>query len=136
MNESGEKSEKQRKLSEENKRMNKKATKIKRQVRVRKKIRGTTQRPRLSVFRSNMAIYAQVIDDEKGVTVLGVSEKLLDAKNGKMPKAEKAKVLGQLLAKKALEKKVKTVVFDRGAYAYHGRVKAFADGAKEGGLVF
>ena len=88
-----------------------------------KKIKGTTDRPRLNVFRSNKSIYAQVIDDEKGITL--VSEKGKDANE-----------IGKKIAKKAKKAKVKKVVFDKNGYKYHGRVKAVADGAREGGLEF
>lgn len=94
---------------------------------------GTKTMPRLSVHRTNAAIYAQLIDDTVAKTLLSVSEKMLTTKGTKM---EKATALGQLLAKKALEAKIKAVVFDRGAFRYHGRVKALADGAREGGLKF
>lgn len=110
-----------------------KQTAIKRQKRVRSKIRASKDRPRLCVFRSNKFIYAQIIDDEKGKTLIGVSEKELTEKGAK---SENAKKLGEMLAKKAIAKKIKTVVFDRGSYSYHGRVKALAEGAREGGLVF
>lgn len=107
-----------------------------RKIRVRGNIHGTVEKPRLSVHRSNAAMYVQLIDDVNGKTLLGLSEKHLDAKNGKMPKTEKAKALGMLAAKKALEQKITAVVFDRGSYAFHGRVKAVAEGAREGGLQF
>lgn len=102
--------------------------------RTRSKIKGTASRPRLSVFRSNNFMYAQLIDDEAGNTILSVSSRGMksDAK-GKAALAEK---VGELLAKKAEEKGVKKAVFDRGSYAYHGRVKALADGARKGGLQF
>lgn len=106
----------------------------KRQTRIRAKISGTAETPRLSVHRSNAYIYAQLIDDAKAVTVIGVSEKELGKTAG--TKTEKAKALGALLAKKAGEKKIKKVVFDKGAFQYHGRVKAVAEGAREGGLEF
>ncbi len=109
--------------------------KIKRQIRVRSKIKGTRQRPRLSVFRSNRFIYAQLIDDDKGQTIIELSEKELDNKTLKT-KTERAKALGIILAKQAKTKKINTVVFDRGSYAYHGRVQALAEGAREGGLKF
>lgn len=105
-----------------------------RRTRVRAKTKGTTIKPRLSVNRSNRFIYAQIIDDTKAKTILGVSEKILPV--NKVSKTQKAKELGLLVAKKAIEKKVKEVVFDRGSYRYHGRVKALADGAREGGLKF
>ncbi|MDP3988518.1 MAG: 50S ribosomal protein L18 [Candidatus Levybacteria bacterium] len=108
--------------------------KTKRKIRVRSKIEGSKDRPRLSVFRSNNFIYAQLIDDLSGKTILGVSEKNLDDKNKKP--IEKAKETGSILAKLALEKKIKKVIFDKGSYKYHGRVKAFAQGAREGGLEF
>ncbi len=110
-----------------------KTGKILRRTRVRSKIKGTSQRPRLSVFRSNKFIYAQIIDDEKGKTILGVSEREIKEKN---TKTENSKNLGLLVAKKAAQKKINEVVFDRGSYQYHGRVKALAEGAREGGLKF
>lgn len=106
----------------------------KRQERIRAKISGTAQAPRLSVHRTNAHIYAQLIDDVKAVTLVGVSEKELGKALG--TKTEKAKALGMLLAKKAGEKKIKKVIFDKGAFRYHGRVKAVAEGAREGGLQF
>lgn len=114
--------------------MKKTENKIRRQTRVRSKIRGTGDRPRLSVFRSNKFIYAQLINDEKGQTIVGVSEKHLKEKM--TGKTTKAKALGILLAKKAIDKKIKKVVFDRGSYTYHGRITSIADGAREGGLEF
>lgn len=107
-----------------------------RQDRIRKKIRGTSERPRLSVFRSLRHFYAQIVDDLAGKTLLGVStrSKEWDAKGA--GNVEGAKAFGQVVAKKALEKKITQVVFDRSGYIYHGRVKAFADGAREGGLKF
>lgn len=110
----------------------------KRKIRVRAKITGTKNRPRLSVFRSNRYIFAQLIDDEKGHTILGVSEKEID-KNPQAfagNKTDRARKLGILLAKKGLSKKIKAVVFDRGSFRYHGRIKALAEGAREGGLEF
>lgn len=98
------------------------------------KVRGTAEKPRLSVFRSNDAIYAQIIDDTIGKTIIGVSEKLLGSTKG--TKTENAKALGATLAQKAGEKKITSVVFDKGSYKYHGRVKALAEGAREGGLEF
>lgn len=106
--------------------------KIKR--RVRKKIFGTQEKPRLSVFRSNSAIYAQIIDDEKGVTI--VSASVADLQEAKGTKSEIAKLVGIKIAEKAKEKAITTVVFDRNGYLYHGRVKSLADGAREGGLQF
>lgn len=105
-----------------------------RQKRIRAKIKGTTIRPRFSVFRSNKYIYAQIIDDEKGKTIIGASMKELKDDSG--TKTERAKNLGKLIAKKAISKKISQVVFDRGSYRYHGRVKGIAEGAREGGLTF
>ncbi len=102
-----------------------------RQQRVRSRIIGTAKRPRLSVFRSNNAIYAQLIDDSKGL-VLASTSSLKTKKKG----VEAAKESGLALAKMAKTKKVETCVFDRGGYLYHGRVKALAEGAREGGLQF
>lgn len=115
--------------------MNKKRLSLKEQRRrqVRMKIRAHSQRPRLSVFRSNLRIFAQIIDDAKGETLVAAAEKEIDTP-GK--KTEKAFALGKFLAEKAKKKKITYVVFDRGAFAYHGRVKALADGAREGGLKF
>ena len=115
--------------------MDKRKQKIKRQTRVRSKIRGTKDRPRLSVFRSNRYIYAQIINDEDGKSIIGISEKHLGEKSG-TSKIEKAEALGELLAKKAKDKKIKKVVFDRRSYAYGGRVAALAKGARKGGLDF
>lgn len=109
--------------------------KIRRQKRVRAKLSGTSLKPRLTVFRSNKFIFAQIIDDEKGETLIGVSEKELNLKD-KKNKTETAKEVGLLLAKKSKTKKINSVIFDRGPYIYHGRVKALADGAREGGLKF
>ena len=113
---------------------NTRSSKQQRKIRISSKVRGTTDRPRLSIFRSNEYIYAQVIDDTMGKTLVGLSEKSL----GKVPgnKTERAKALGMQLAKVAAEKKIKQVVFDKGSYRYHGRVQAVAEGAREGGLEF
>src|SRR3989344_448528 len=105
-----------------------------RKLRTRKKILSQKPRPRLSVFRSNVKMYAQIIDDKKGTTLVSVSEK--EMAQGPKTKVEKATALGELLAKKAQDKKIKEVVFDKGSYRYHGRVKAFATGARKGGLLF
>ena len=104
--------------------------------RIRKKIAGTSTKPRLSVFRSNTEIYAQLIDDEKKVTLASASSKDKDIQAQKLNKSEKSKLVGSAIARKAGELGLKAVVFDRGGYLYHGRVKAIADGAREGGLVF
>ena len=102
--------------------------------RIRKKIQGTATRPRLAVFRSNKAIYCQLIDDLNGVTLAAASslEKGIAAGN----KTEQSKAVGKSLGEKAKSKGIETVVFDRGGYLYHGRVKALAEGAREGGLNF
>jgi large subunit ribosomal protein L18 len=101
---------------------------------IRKKLEGTSARPRLSVFKSNTAIYAQVIDDSKGVTLLAASSRDLDKKSG--VKVEISKNVGKKLAEKALASGIQQVVFDRNGYLYHGNVKALAEGAREGGLKF
>ncbi len=111
---------------------------VKRHQRVRNKISGTAERPRLCVYRSLTKIYAQIIDDVKGVTIAAASsldKDLADALKGKN-KTEQAKIVGEAVAKKALKKKVTTVVFDRSGYVYTGRVEALANGAREAGLVF
>lgn len=106
--------------------------------RIRKNIAGSPEKPRLSVFRSNTDIYVQVIDDVAGKTLVSVSSKtkeLTDKVKG-INKTEQAKLVGKLAAEKALEKGISTIVFDRGGYLYHGRVKSLADAAREGGLKF
>ena len=103
---------------------------------IRKKIAGTAAKPRLSVFRSNSEIYAQIIDDVNGVTLASASSKDKSIATQKISKSEKGKQVGSAIAAKATELGVKEVVFDRGGYLYHGRVKAVADGAREGGLKF
>lgn len=100
--------------------------------RVRTKISGTAQRPRLTVFRSNKQIYAQVIDDEAGRTLASASSLGMEA----MPKMDQAARVGEAIARKAAEAGITTVVFDRNGYLYHGRVKQVADGARKGGLKF
>lgn len=109
----------------------KNANKLRRQKRIRVKLVGTSTKPRMSVFRSLDHLYIQLIDDSKGNTL--VSAKDFEIKEGKN-KTEKAALLGKLLAQKALDKGIKEVVFDKGSYKYHGRVKAAADGAREAGL--
>jgi large subunit ribosomal protein L18 len=101
--------------------------------RIRKKIFGTAERPRLCVFRSNREIYAQLIDDEKGVTLLQETSLKAELTGTKV---DVAKLVGQKIAEKAKSNGVESVVFDRGGYLYHGRVKSLAEGAREGGLVF
>ncbi len=107
----------------------------KRHLRVRNKVHGTAQRPRLNVFRSLSHIYAQIIDDEKAVTLTAASSMDKDFK-GNGGNVEGAKAVGAAIAKKALEKGITEVVFDRGGYIYHGRIAALAEAAREGGLKF
>ena len=109
----------------------KQTTKIRRKAKIRVKVKGTAKRPRLSVFRSNANIYVQIIDDDKGVTLASAHSKEIKS-DGK--KTEICFELGKELAKKALDKKIKETVFDRGGYQFHGRIKAVADGARESGL--
>lgn len=103
---------------------------------IRKKLRGTPERPRLSVYRSNKDIYVQLIDDITGVTLAAASSAGKDSPAGKGNKVEIAKRVGQAIAEKAKASGISSVVFDRGGYLYHGRVKSLADGAREGGLQF
>jgi large subunit ribosomal protein L18 len=105
-------------------------------MRVRKIVSGTTDRPRLSVFRSNKEIYAQLIDDVKGVTLLNASSKAKEIAGAAGTKTEKAAMVGKLVAEKALAAGISAVVFDRNGYLYHGRIKQLADAAREGGLKF
>lgn len=117
---------------------NKNTERVKRHGRIRNKISGTAERPRLCVYRSLTKIYAQIIDDVKGVTLASAStldKDLADALKGKN-KTEQAKIVGEAVAKKALKKKITTVVFDRSGYVYTGRVEALANGAREAGLKF
>lgn len=109
-------------------------TRARRAVRVRSKVRGTPERPRLSVFRSNRAIWAQVIDDRSGRTLVSASTIQLTEKG--LSKTDQASKVGLLLAERAKAAGIDRVVFDRGPYLYHGRVKALADGARQGGLDF
>lgn len=104
--------------------------------RIRKKVVGTSTKPRLAVFRSNAEIYAQLIDDNSGVTLAAASSKDKDIAAQKVTKIEKSKLVGNAVAKKAIALGLSAVVFDRGGNLYHGRVKAVADGAREGGLQF
>ena len=107
---------------------------IKRHKKIRSKLSGSKDRPRLAVFRSSEHIYAQIIDDENGQTVVTVSD--LSMKKGKSTKSDLAKKVGIEIAKKAKEAKIESVVFDRGGHKFHGRVKILAEGAREGGLKF
>ena len=104
--------------------------------RIRKKVQGTASKPRLSVFRSNAEIYCQLIDDDNGVTLAAASSAEKDIAAQKVVKIEKAKLAGQSIAKKAAALSITTCVFDRGGNLYHGRIKAVADGSREGGLQF
>ena len=103
---------------------------------IRKKISGTAKKPRLSVFRSNTEIYVQLIDDDNGQTLAAASSLEKDIVAQKVPKVEKSKLVGQAIARKASALGLLDVTFDRGGYLYHGRVKAVAEGAREGGLKF
>jgi large subunit ribosomal protein L18 len=107
---------------------------LRRRRRVRARVTGTTQRPRLSVYRSNRGVFAQLIDDGKGHTVAAVN--WIEPELRKLTASDQAKRAGELLAERAKAAGVETCVFDRGGYQYHGRVKALAEGAREGGLVF
>lgn len=101
---------------------------------IRKKVAGTAQKPRLSVFRSNTDIYVQLIDDVNGVTLAAASSKQKDIAAQKVTRIEKSKLVGEAIARKAAELSLTDVVFDRGGNLYHGRIKAVAEGAREGGL--
>lgn len=114
--------------------LQKQAIKKRRHRRIRAKISGTATRPRLSVFKSLKHVFVQLIDDERSVTL--VSAKDTEIKSGKFPKAEIAGKVGELLAEKAKKLSITNVVFDTGGNRYHGRVKAIADGARKGGLIF
>ncbi|MDA2921665.1 50S ribosomal protein L18 [Patescibacteria group bacterium AH-259-L07] len=109
---------------------------MRRHRRVRAKIYGTKKRPRLCVFRSYKYIYAQLIDDDDGHTLVSANTAGVSSKNKKLTKTQVSYETGKLLAERAKKKKITSVVFDRGGYKYHGRVKAVADGAREGGLRF
>jgi large subunit ribosomal protein L18 len=112
----------------------KRQRRLRRRRRVRARVTGTTQRPRLSVYRSNRGVFAQLIDDGKGHTVAAVN--WIEPELRKLTASEQAKRAGELLAERAKAAGVETCVFDRGGYQYHGRVKSLAEGAREGGLVF
>ena len=120
------------------KKADKNANRLQRHKRVRRKITGTTQRPRLCVFRSSNNIYAQIIDDTNRVTLVAASSLEADVKGAvnHTGNKEAAKLVGQLVAKKAVEKGITEVVFDRGGYLYHGRIQELAEGAREAGLKF
>lgn len=111
----------------------------KKKIRRKKRIYGSSERPRLVVFKSLKYIYGQIVDDEKGITLVGASnlnKDLRDQLKDVKTKVEQSRMVGKFLAQKALEKNIKKIVFDRNGYRYHGRVKAFAEGAREGGLEF
>jgi large subunit ribosomal protein L18 len=114
------------------------AYRVRRHLRLRKKVTGTAERPRLSVFRSLLSMYAQLIDDTASKTLIGVSSKMpLSGDAGdRVGKVKQAYLLGRTLAEQAKEKQITTVVFDRGGFNYRGRIAAFADGARDGGLIF
>jgi large subunit ribosomal protein L18 len=114
--------------------LTKRQRRLRRRRRVRARITGTAERPRLSVYRSNRGVFAQLIDDGKGHTVAAVN--WIEPELRKLTAGEQAKRAGELLAERAKAAGVEACVFDRGGYQYHGRVKALADGAREGGLVF
>ncbi len=120
------------------KRMSSREARARRHRRVRLKMAGTAERPRLSVFRSLQHIYAQLVDDARGHTLVAASSKDKAAlpADAKLSPKQEAELVGQALAKRALEHGLKSVVFDRGGYPYHGRVKALADGARKAGLEF
>lgn len=105
-------------------------------MRIRKIVKGTAERPRMAVFRSNAEIYVQLIDDSSGKTITAASSLEQDIAQTKKTKIEKAKMVGTAVAKKAIEAGIAQVVFDRGGYLYHGRVKSLADSAREAGLKF
>lgn len=115
------------------KKISKNVSRKKRHLRIRKIVDGTQERPRLSVYRSNSAIYAQIIDDEKQTTLFSARSQELGLQGSNV---ESAKAVGKLIAEKALAGGVTKVVFDRSGYLYHGRIKAFADAAREAGLQF
>jgi len=123
---------------EKNKHMKTLKKKLKKREALRGSVKGTVERPRLSVFRSNQHIYAQIIDDVNFKTLVSCStldpEIKVELKTGKT--CEASKIIGQKLAERSLEQNIKTIIFDRGPYLYHGRIKALAEGAREGGLEF
>lgn len=102
---------------------------------IRKKVAGSPEKPRLTVYRSNREIYAQIIDDVQGFTLVSASSRNLDKTEAQTP-VDQAAAVGKILAERASAKNISTVIFDRNGYLYHGRVKALADGAREGGLNF
>lgn len=107
---------------------------VKRHLKIRSKIKGNNKRPRFVIFRSSAHIYGMLVDDESGKTLVSVADKNINKKD--LTKTEKAKAVGKLVAEKAAKEKISKVVFDRAGYLYHGRIKALADGARQGGLKF
>lgn len=116
--------------------IDKNKVRLKRHARVRTKLSGTAKKPRLNVYRSNKHIYAQIIDDVKGETLVQASSKDKDIASDSTSKVDLATKVGEAIAKKASDKGIKEIVFDRGGYLYHGRVKALAEAARESGLEF
>ncbi len=116
--------------------MKKQELRLRRKQHIRKKVEGSTERPRLSVYRSLNHIYAQVIDDVSGKTLAAASTLSPELKDGKGKKKDQAKEVGKLVAKKCQDQKIEAVVFDRNGFMYHGRIAAVAEGAREGGLKF
>ncbi len=116
--------------------LNKKERRLKIKYKIRKSINGTATRPRLSVFRSNAEIFAQLIDDKTGKTILSAGSSDKSIKGSKATKSEQAALVGKLIAEKASVSGISEIVFDRNGYLYHGRIKSLADGAREGGLKF
>jgi large subunit ribosomal protein L18 len=114
----------------------KKSVGLKRKIRNRQKLKKVSDRPRLCVFRSNKHIYGQIVDESTGRTILGISSKDIGGKDTDKGKIDISFRTGEALAKKALDNKIQSIVFDRSGYKYHGRVKALADGARKGGLKF
>ncbi|HUU27021.1 MAG TPA: 50S ribosomal protein L18 [archaeon] len=115
---------------------NRKKARQKRHARIRRHVLGTSQRPRLVVFRSLKNIEGQIVDDERGITLLGVSSLSKEVERSGKTRMDLSKIVGKLIAKKALGKGISKITFDRNGYLYHGRIKAFAEGAREGGLQF
>lgn len=116
--------------------ISKKSRRGSRHKHIRQKVKGTPSMPRLSVFRSNKHIYTQIIDDEKSQTIVSSSDLEVKDSKEKIGKTQKAIMVGKILAKKAKTKKITRVVFDRGGFKFHGRIKALAEGARNGGLKF
>ena len=118
------------------KKIDRKAIRAKKHYRIRRKISGNASCPRLAVYRSNKHIYAQLIDDAKGVTLIAASSNEAGTRGSYGGNKEAAKAVGKLIAERAKKKKIKQIVFDRGGLIYHGRIAALAEGAREGGLDF